>query len=120
MAPAGVPGPERKTIVSLSAHLFALTWCFGGLTLAVAAGLKRRSSVLGLLTLAVIALFLFEVLVEFSKRFEPLRWMTPFDYFRGTQILLGTAPVAWNLTVLGTIALVSTAVAYWEFGRRDL
>jgi ABC-2 type transport system permease protein len=120
MAPDGVPGPSGKTVLNLAAHLFALTWCFGGVTLAVAARLERRSGVLGVLTIAVIALFLLEVLVEFSKRFEPLRWLTPFDYFQGTQILLDKAPVTLDLTVLGTIGLVGTAIGYWQFARRDL
>jgi ABC-2 type transport system permease protein len=120
MAPDGVPGPSGKTVLNLAAHLFALTWCFGGVTLAVAARLERRSGVLGVLTIAVIALFLLKVLVEFSKRFEPFRWLTPFDYFQGTQILLDRAPVALDLTVLGTIGLAGTAIGYWQFARRDL
>lgn len=120
MAPAHVPGPAGTTVLSLMAHLFALTWCFGGLTLAAAARLGRRSSVLGALTVAVIALFLLEVLVEFSTRFEWLRWLTPFDYFQGTQVLLGTEPIVWNLTVLGTVGVAATIVAYWQFQRRDL
>lgn len=120
MAPAGQPGPSGKTVLNLAAHLFALTWCFGGLTLAVAARQERRSAVLGMLTIAVIALFLLKVLVEFSKRFEPLRWLTPFDYFQGTQILLDQAPVVLDLTVLGTIGLVGAALGYWQFARRDV
>jgi ABC-2 type transport system permease protein len=120
MAPAGVPGPAGKTVLSLAAHLLALTWCFGGLTLAIAARLDRRSTVLGVLTLAVIALFLLKVIVEFSTRFDRLRWLTPFDYFQGTQIVLGTAPVAWNLTVLGATGAAGAALAYWRWHRRDL
>jgi ABC-2 type transport system permease protein len=120
MAPAGLPGPSGKTVLNLAAHLFALTWCFGGLTFAVAARQERRSAVLGMLTIAVIALFLLKVLVEFSKRFEPLRWLTPFDYFQGTEILLDQAPVVLDLTVLGTIGLVGAALGYWQFARRDV
>ncbi len=120
MAPDGVPGPSGKTVLNLSAHLFALTWCFGGLTLAVAGRLDRRSSVLGVLTIAVIALFLLKVLVEFSSRFEKFRWITPFDYFQGTQILLGKAPVVLDLTVLASIGLAGTVIGYWQFARRDL
>jgi ABC-2 type transport system permease protein len=120
MAPDGVPGPPGQTILNLSAHLFALTWCFGGVTLAVAARLERRSTVLGVLTIAVIALFLLKVLVETSTRFERLRWITPFDYFQGTKILLGTAPVALDLTVLGALGLAGTVIGYWQFARRDL
>ena len=120
LAPPGVSGPPGRTVLNLMAHLFALTWCFGGLTLAVAARLDRRNSVLGVSTLAVVALFLLKVLVEFTTRFDWLRWLTPFDYFQGTQVLLGRAPVAWDLTVLGAIAVASTAFAYWQFHRRDL
>jgi ABC-2 type transport system permease protein len=120
MAPAGVTAPPGKTILNLSVHLFALTWCFGGVTLAVAARLDRRSTVLGVLTIAVIALSLLKVLVETTSRFDRLGWITPFDYFEGTKILLGTAPVALDLTVLGTIGLAGAAIGYWQFGRRDL
>jgi ABC-2 type transport system permease protein len=120
MAPDGVPGPSGKMVLNLAAHLFALTWCFGGVTLAVAGRLERRSGVVGVLTVAVIALFLLKVLVEFSRQFEPLRWLTPFDYFQGTQILLDKAPVVLDLTVLGAIGLMGTAIGYWQFARRDL
>ena len=119
-APGGVPGPSGATLLSLAAHLFALTWCFGGATLAVAARLDRRSSVLGVLSIAVVALFLVKVLVEFSDRFDWLGWVTPFDYFQGTRVLLGTARTAWDLTALGTIGAVGAGIAYWQFQRRDV
>lgn len=120
LAPAGVPGPSGATIFSLMGHLFMVTWCFGGVTLAVATRSRRRGTVLGVVTLAAISLFLVKVLGEFSRRFDWLRGLSPFDYFRGPEILLGTAPVAWNLTVLATIGAVGAAVAYWQFERRDL
>ena len=120
LAPGGAPGPAAATVLDLSVHLFALTWCFGGLTLAAAAYLGRRSSVLGALTVTVIALFLMKVLAEFTTRFDWLRWATPFDYFRGTDVLMGTAPTAWNLTVLMMLGAVGTVIAYWQFQRRDL
>jgi DNA-directed RNA polymerase specialized sigma24 family protein len=34
--------------------------------------------------------------------------------------LLGTAPVALDLTVLGAIGATGLALAYWQFERRDL
>jgi ABC-2 type transport system permease protein len=120
LAPDGVPGPSGERLLALAAHLFALTWCFGGVTLAVAARLDRRGSVLGVLTIAVVALFLVKVVVEFSDRFDWLAWVSPFDYFQGTKVLLGTAPVALDLTVLGAIGAAGTALAYWQFQRRDL
>jgi hypothetical protein len=46
--------------------------------------------------------------------------LTPFDYFRGTDVLLGTAPVILDLTVLGAIGATGLALAYWQFQRRDL
>ena len=120
MAPPGVPGPPGPTVLRLMAHLFALTWCFGGVTLGVAARLERRSHVLGALTVTVVALFLMKVLAEFTPRFDWLRWATPFDYFRGTDVLLGTAPTAWNVTVLTLLGAAGTVIAYWQFARRDL
>jgi ABC-2 type transport system permease protein len=120
LAPGGATGPAGTTVLDLSVHLFALTWCFGGLTLAVAASLGRRSSVLGVLTVAVIALFLMKVLAEFTTRFDWLRWATPFDYFRGTDVLMGTAPTVWNVTVLLMLGATGAAIGYWRFQRRDL
>lgn len=119
-APAGEPGSPGGTLLSLMAHLFAVTWCFGGATLAVATRSGRRGTVLGVMTLAAITLFLVKVLGEFSRRFDWLRGLSPFDYFRGPEILLGTAPVARNLTVLAAIGAVGVIVAYWQFQRRDL
>jgi ABC-2 type transport system permease protein len=120
MRPDGASGPTATIVLGMMVHLFALTWCFGGLTLAVAAHARRRSTVLGVLTITVIALFLLKVLVESSTRFEPFRWLTPFNYFQGTQVLLGTAPTARNLAVLAAIGSAGAVAAYWQFLRRDL
>ena len=45
---------------------------------------------------------------------------SPFYYYRGAAILDGSAHTALNLTILGAIIVAASALAYWQFSRRDL
>ena len=120
MAAPGTVGPTPTVLALMMVHLFALTWCFGGLTLGVAAGLPRRSSALGVMTLFAGAMYLVNLLAVLSPRFEAVGSLTLFHYFQGTPIILGRAPTMENLSVLFGVGAVGVAAAYLRFARRDL
>lgn len=119
-APPGAAWPAPRVVPLLAVHLFALAWCFGGLTLGVAASLPRRAPVIGSMTVAILALYLLDVLVESSTRFSSLWWTTPFHYSHGMPILTGTAHTARNLIVLLGLGSIGVTAAYWKFNHRDV
>ena len=120
MAPAGAAWPTSEVVTLMTVHLCAVGWCFGGLTLGAAGAMPRRTAVLGVMIVATIALYLLEVLVNWSTMFEPFWWVTPFHYFHGTEIITGTSQTARNLIVLGSLGIIGAAAGYWQFNRRDV
>ncbi len=120
MAPPGTVGATPTVLALMTVHLFALTWCFGGITLGVASGLARRSSALGAMTLFAGGMYLANLLAVLSPRFEAVGSLTLFHYFQGTPIILGRARTVENLSVLFGVGAAGVAAAYWRFNRRDL
>ena len=58
-----------------------------------------------------------------SNRQAPVageRDFTGYYCLEGAAILEGRANTAYDLSVLGAATAVAGAVAYWQFGRRDL
>lgn len=120
MAPPDAVGPTPKVLALMMVHLFALTWCFGALTLGVASGLTRRSSALGVMTLFAGGMYLLNLLALLAPRFEAVGSLTLFHYFEGTPIILDRAPAVENLSVLFGVGAAGVAAAYVRFSRRDL
>lgn len=120
MAPDGAVWPERHVVLLMMAHLAALMWCFGGLSLATAAHAERRGAAIGLMALVIVTMYVVHLVEEFTTRFDGVGWFSPFHYFQGTAILRGDAPLARNFTVLLSIGAAGVAAAYARFSRRDL
>jgi ABC-2 type transport system permease protein len=120
LSPPDAVWPQPRIVLLLTANLFAIGWSLGGVSLGAAGSLPRRASVLGLMTVSIIALFLLKILVESSATFESLWWATPFYFFRGTAILTGDAELARDFTVLFVLGAAGVALAYWRYERRDL
>ncbi|HUC77351.1 MAG TPA: hypothetical protein VMS04_18775 [Vicinamibacterales bacterium] len=111
--------PSARTIVILAAHLAAVAWCFGALSLALASAARRRNTPLGSAAVAAVGLYLIDVL---AASWEPARVvdvLSPFHYYRGTEILAGVAHSVRDLAVLASTSVVLIAVAYWNFNARD-
>jgi hypothetical protein len=119
-APRGVAWPARTDVVLLLAHLGAISWGFGGVSLAASSALKRRAAAVGLVAIAAIGFFLLDFLVEMSSTFQSLWWATPFHYFHGAAILMGHDHLARDLSVLFGMGAVSTSFAFWRFSQRDV
>jgi hypothetical protein len=88
--------------------------------LAAGAWSRRRGAAQALIAVAAVALYLVDVVAEAWTRARGLGRISPFHYFHGAPILLGTSDVARDLTVLFGIGIVATVLAYWQFHRRDL
>jgi beta-exotoxin I transport system permease protein len=119
-APPSLQRPSPTTIATLAAHLVAVAWCFGGLSLALASESRRRSAAFTTAATAAVALYFVNVL---AASWEPARIadvLSPFHYYQGAAILAGRSNPLRDLTLLGSTAAVLAAVSYWRFSMRDL
>src|SRR5262245_50370290 len=119
-APPGATWPEPSAIFLEMTNFAAVSWCFGGAALAVAAASRRRGSAQSSVAVAAVGLYLFEVITGVWSRFWFLGWAAPFRYFRGAAIMRGTTRPEIDLTVLTLAGAIAVGFAYWKFNRRDL
>jgi ABC-type transport system involved in multi-copper enzyme maturation permease subunit len=120
MAPPETQWPAVPTVISLSAHMTLVSWCFGCAALAASGWARRRGAVVAAIGVVAIAAYLVELLEPIWAPARELATFSPFHYYAATGILAGTADQSRNLTVLGAIALAAIALAYWRYQRRDL
>jgi ABC-2 type transport system permease protein len=120
LAPPDAQWPDPRTALSLSAHVCLIAVCFGSAALAASGWTRRRGAAVGAVAIVAIAAYLVELLESIWAPARDVARFSPFHYFNASGILTGSAPEFRNLAVLGTIALAATAVAYWQFSRRDL
>jgi len=120
MAPPGSRWPEPRIVLTLMAHLVMVGCCFGAATLAAAGWARRRAEAQAPLALAAIALYLIDFLGVWWRGLWPLQRFSPFHFYQGSAILEGRANTAFDLSVLGAATAVASAIAYWQFSRRDL
>jgi hypothetical protein len=120
LAPDGIRWPATQTIATLTAHLTFTAWCFGGAALAASGWARRRGAAQAAIAVSAVLAYLLDLLSMMWASVEPVARLSPFHYFRGANIVAGTADSARDLTVLGTLAVIGVAVAYWRFQKRDL
>ena len=120
LAPPDAQWPDPGTAFSLSAHVSLIAVCFGSAALAASGWARRRGAAVGAVAVIAITAYLVELLESIWAPARDVARFSPFHYLDASGILTGSAPGFRNLAVLGTIALAATAVAYWQFSRRDL
>jgi ABC-type transport system involved in multi-copper enzyme maturation permease subunit len=120
MAPPHAQWPALSTVLSLSAHMTLIAWCFGCAALAASGWARRRGAVVGAIVVVAIAAYLVELLESIWAPARELARFSPFHYYAATSILSGTAQELRNLAVLSVTALAALALAYWRYQRRDL
>jgi ABC-type transport system involved in multi-copper enzyme maturation permease subunit len=120
VAPASARPPSAATVMTLAAHLVAVAWCFGALSLAIAGGARRRSTAFATAAITAVALYFVNVLAASWKPARVADVLSPFHYYRGAEIVAGVTDPARDLLVLGSAAAVLVCVSYWRFHTRDL
>lgn len=120
MAPRDRPWPDVPTVLSLSAHVMLIAWCFGCVALAASGWARRRGAVIGAVGVVAIAAYLVELLESIWAPARELARFSPFHYYSAPGIVGGTAQGLRNLTVLALASLAALALAYWRYQRRDL
>jgi ABC-2 type transport system permease protein len=120
LAPPRAAWPEARTVLLLIVNLLMVTWCFGAATLAAAGWARRRASAQGPVAVAAVAFYLINFLAGMWAPARSVARFSPFHYFTGAAILSGASNLAFNLSILGTVTVIASGVAYWQFSRRDL
>jgi ABC-type transport system involved in multi-copper enzyme maturation permease subunit len=120
LAPPRARWPELRIVLNLIAHLFMVASCFGAATLAAAGWARRRAAALAPVAVAAFALYLIDFLGGGGKELSKVSLISPFHFYQGAAIIEGRANTAQDLSVLGAATIAATALAYWQFSRRDL
>jgi ABC-type transport system involved in multi-copper enzyme maturation permease subunit len=120
MAPLNTQWPAPRTVISMSAHMTLIAWCFGCAALAASGWARRRGAVVGAVGVVAIAAYLVELLESIWAPARELAPFSPFHYYSEAGIIAGTGGEARDFAVLGSIVLAAMAVAYWRYQRRDL
>jgi hypothetical protein len=118
--PRDAPRPDAATIRSLAVLLGAVSLCWGGIALALAAGSRRRAVASGTTAIAALAAFLVDYL---GRIWEPARLvsrLSPFHYFEPMAIIAGAPPAGRDVTTLLGIGAIAAAIAYVVYARRDV
>ena len=119
-APAGVPWPAPRLILSLGGLMTSLMWCCGGIALAAGAAARRRGVAGAAAGFAVFALFLLDVVARVWEPARQVGLVSPFHYFEPIRLVSGL-PVGWAhpafLLAVGAAGLAAALVIY---SKRDL
>ena len=94
--------------------------CFGATALAAAGWARRRAAAWAPVALAAVATYLIDFLGLWWTAMPRIGRLTPFHFYQGSAILEGRANTALDLSVLAAATVVASAIAYWQFNRRDL
>lgn len=118
--PADAPRPSAGTIRSLALLLGAVTMCWGGVTVAIASGVRRRAAAIGTAAVVALAMYLLDYLGRLWNPASYLSTLSPFHYFEPMTLVTGARLNAVHVVVLLAIGAAGTAVAYAVFARRDM
>lgn len=119
IAPAvGIDVPATN-IMSASAGMVALVWCFLGIAFGVGAATGRRGTALAVTGVLAVATYILRAAAGMIDGGEWLRWLSPFHYFIGTDPLhTGWHP--GHLIALAAVGMASAVGGIFWFDRRDI
>lgn len=120
----------RETIAQVAGlPLVSVVRAFGGswllfvgvamLGVLVSAASSLRGRAIGITVGIVVAWFFLNFIALLIDGISPLRFASPFHYFRPIDLLAGTAP-AGDFVVLAAIPLIAAVAAGFRFTHRDL
>jgi ABC-2 type transport system permease protein len=111
--------PDLGNFTAASLHLFVLAVAFGTIALAVGAATGSKGLAIGAPSGFALVTFIVSLFGATVSWLEPLRPLSPFYYYSGSEPLVnGVDPI--HVLVLVAISIVALAVALWRFERRDL
>ena len=120
LAPPHTRWPELRLVLNLIAHLTLVAWSFGAAALAASGWARRRAAAWAPIALSAIAMYLIDFLGLWWSAMPRIGRASPFHFYQGSAILEGRANAALDLSVLAAATVALSAIAYWQFSRRDL
>ena len=111
------PDPANFTAACL--HLYLLALSFGAIALAVGSATGSKGLGIGVPSGFALVAFLVNLFSATASWLEPVRPLSPFYYYGGSEPLVNGVDIA-HILVLVAIAAVAVLVALWRFERRDL
>jgi len=118
--PAGAEVPSQGLFLSLAVCLGALMTAWAGVSLAIAAGAKRRAVAGSVAGVSALAAYLIDYL---GRAWEPARAVSvisPFHYFETMPLVMGQPLDLRNISILIGVGAVGAVVGYIRFSRRDI
>ena len=111
--------PDLVNFTAACLHLFLLALAFGAIALAVGSATGSKGLAIGVPSGFALVAFLVNLFGATVSWLEPVRPLSPFYYYAGSEPLVNGADTVHAL-VLVAIATVAVLVALWSFERRDL
>ena len=118
--PAGAAPAAWRLATSLAADLAALTFCWGGIALAVATLSRRRGTAGAVAGGLAFTTFLVDYIARLWEPLHRVSWLAPFHYYDPMSMLAGGALPLADVATLAGIGAVAIVAAYAAFARRDL
>ena len=94
-------------------------WSLGALGFLLGAVMATRTQAAGLMTVAVVAFYVVNVISGLVEGLESMKYLTPF-YYADTLRMLSRGPVLWHQTLLIIVAVMFTTAAVLVFERREI
>ena len=117
---SGFAWPSPGLLGLLALHLIAVAWCCASIGLLAASFVKRWTTAFTIGAAVVVVGYLVDFLAIGWTPARVLAWAFPFNYYPALLIMGGTAHTPRDLSILFVATAAFTAVAYWQFQRRDL
>jgi hypothetical protein len=118
--PADAERPSFSLTVSLTIELASVMACWAGVTLAIAAGTRRRAVAAALAGASALGAYLLDYLGRAWQPAAAISAFSPFHYFEPMTVVMGGTLSVRNLTVLATIGASGALLGSWLFSRRDI
>ncbi|HBP38619.1 MAG TPA: hypothetical protein DD640_07755 [Clostridiales bacterium] len=111
--------PDVLTFTLLCFSILFVQLFFAGIGLALAAVLQKIKSVMPI-TLGVVFFFFIIELINQSLQEKPLTYLTPFSYFKGSDILASRVYDSTYLIIDLAVFVVFTGLGYWIYQKKDV
>ena len=111
--------PDLENFTAACLHLFLLAIAFGAIALAVGSATGSKGLAIGVPSGFALVAFIVNLFGTTVSWLEPVRPLSPFYYYSGSEPLANGVDVVHAL-VLVAIVTVALAFAVWRFERRDL
>lgn len=109
---------KLKTLALLFLAYFLLQVEIGAVTFGISAFLRRGSLGIGLGLAAV--LYFLGILSNLTEEAEGLKYITPFGYTDGADVIAREALRGGYLAVGMALAAIGVGVAFWRYSRKDI